>query len=114
MLMDKVCQQEKSLPKLEQMNKSIHMFNSSITTLERILEMGKRSKDHGGLGLKGENLGNNILTEETQNGKDCHHGRKTYLSALKYYYYRKWGHIKKECSHFLMRQEMRQQVQPQS
>ena len=45
------------------------MLNLGTTTLERILEMGKRSKDHGGLGFKGENMGNNVLTEETQKGK---------------------------------------------
>ena len=86
----------------------MRMLNSSTTTLERILEMGKRSKDHGGLRFKGEKLGNNVLTEETQKGKDLHYRRKTSLSALEYYYCRKRGHIRKECSYFLMCQEMRQ------
>ena len=44
--------------------------------------MGKRTKDCGGLGFKGDNLGNNILTKETQNGKDHHHRRKTSPLAL--------------------------------
>ena len=60
MLMDKVCQQEESLHELEQMKKSMRMLNSGTTTLERILEMGKSSKDYGGLGFKGEKLGNNV------------------------------------------------------
>ena len=64
MLMDKVCQQEESLRELEQMKKSMRMLNSCTMTLEWILEMGKRSKDHGGLGYKGENLGNNVLTKK--------------------------------------------------
>ena len=42
MLWDKVCQQEESLHKLEQMKKSMRMLNSGTTTLERILEMGKK------------------------------------------------------------------------
>ena len=90
------------------MKKFVRMLNSGTTTLERILEMGKKTKDHGGLGFKGENPGNNVLIEETQRGKDHHHMRKTYLLALRCYYYRKRGHIRKECSHFLMRQKMRQ------
>ena len=56
----------------------------------------KISKDHCGLGFKGENLGNNVLIEETQKGKDRHHGRKESFPALRFYYCRKRGHIKKE------------------
>ena len=58
MLQNEGCQQEESLCELEQMKNSMHMLNAGTTTLERILEMGKRSKDHGGLRFKGENLGN--------------------------------------------------------
>ena len=86
------------------MKKYVRMLNSGTTTLERILEMGKRSKDHGGLEFKGENLGNNTLIEETQKGKDRHHKRNTSLLTFMCYYCRKWGHIKKECTHFLIGQ----------
>ena len=88
----------------------MRMLNSSTTTLERILEMGKRSKDPGGLEFKGEKLGNNVLTEKTKRVKISIIGAKLSLSALEYYYCRKRGHIKKECSYFLMCQEMRQYV----
>ena len=84
------------------MKKYIRMLNSGTTTLERILERRKRAKDYGGIGFKGENFRNNDLTEETQKGKDQHHRRKTSLPALRCYCCRKWGHIRKECSHFLM------------
>ena len=93
------------------MKKYVSMLNLGTTTLERILEMGKRSKDHGGLGFKGENRGNNVLTEETQKGKDHYHRINASFPALRCYYCRKQGHIRKECSHFLMYQETRQQVQ---
>ena len=83
------------------------MLNLGTTTMERILEMGKISKDHGGLEFKVENLGN-ILKEETKKGKDCHPKRKISFPALRCYYCRKRGHIRKEWSHFLMHQEMRQ------
>ena len=62
MLQNKVCQQGECLCELEQMKKYVHMLNLGTTTLERILEMGKRAKDDSGLKFKGENLGNNILT----------------------------------------------------
>ena len=39
---------------LEKLKKSVCMLNSGTTTLEQILEMGKRSKDHGGLKFKEE------------------------------------------------------------
>ena len=79
------------------MKKSVHMLNSGTITLKRILEMGKRSKDHGGLWFKGENLGNNVLIEETQKGKDPHHRKNTSFPTLGCYYCIKRGHIKKEC-----------------
>ena len=45
---------------LEQMKKPVCMLNLGTTTLERILDMGKRFIDNAGLMFKGENLGNNI------------------------------------------------------
>ena len=108
---DKDCQEEESLHELEQTKKSVHMLNSGTTTLERILEIGKRTKDHGGLEFNRENSGTNSLTEETQKGKDHHHRRTTPLLALRSNYCRKPGNIRKECSHFLMHQKMMQQVQ---
>ena len=62
MLQDKVCHQEQTLHKLEQIKKTMRMLNSSTTSLDQILEMVKRTKYHGGLGFKGENLGTNSLT----------------------------------------------------
>ena len=53
MLRDKACHQKESMYELEQMKKSVHMLNSDTMTLDRILKMGKRTKDHGGLGFKG-------------------------------------------------------------
>ena len=41
------------------------------------------TEDRGGLEFKGDNLGNNVLTEETQKDKDHHHRRKTSLLALR-------------------------------
>ena len=94
-------QQEKSLHELEQMKKFVYMLNSRTIILERILEMGKMTEDRGGFQFKGESLGNNVLVEETQKGKDHHHRRKTSLQALRCYYCRKMGDIGKECSYFL-------------
>ena len=88
---------------LDQIKKSVSMLNLGTTILERILEMEKRTDDRDGLEFKGDNLGNNALIEETQKGKNHHHKRKTSTLALKCYYCRKWGHIRKECSHFLVR-----------
>ena len=60
---------------LEQIKKTIRMMNSSTTALEHILVMGKRNKDHEGLGFKGENSETNSLTptKATQKGKNHYH-----------------------------------------
>ena len=86
MLRDKVSQHGESLCELKKMKKFVRMLNSGTTILEWILEMGKRAEDRGGLGFKGENLGNNILKEETQKGKDHHHKGKTSPPTLRCYY----------------------------
>ena len=90
--------------------KFVCKLNSKTTTLEQILERGKRAKDYGGIGFKGENLRNNDLIEETKKGKDPHHKRKTPLPTLRCYYYRKWGHVRKKCSHFFICQEIGRQA----
>ena len=76
MLRDKVCPQNEFLHELEQMKKSVHMLNSRTMTLDRILKMGKRTKDLGGHGFKGENSRTNSLTEETQKVKITITGRR--------------------------------------
>ena len=76
MLRDKACHQKESLYELEQMKKSVHMLNSDTMTLDWILKMGKRTKDHGGLGFKGENPRTNALIEETQKVKIAITGRR--------------------------------------
>ena len=91
---------------LEQMKKSVIMLNSGTVILEWILEIGKRTEDHGGLWFKGNNLGNNVRTKETQKSKNHHHRRKTSTPALGCYYYGKLGHTRKECSHFQVCQKM--------
>ena len=42
MLKDKVCHQEETLHELEQMKKTMRMLNTGTTTLDQILEMGKK------------------------------------------------------------------------
>ena len=61
------------------------MLNSSTMALDQILEMGKKTKDHGGLGFKGENLGTNSLTpiEAIQKAKYPYRRRKTPLPTLR-------------------------------
>ena len=45
-------EKEESLNELEQIKKTIRMINSSTTTLDQIMLMGKTTKDHEGLGFK--------------------------------------------------------------
>ena len=94
------------------MKKTVRMLNSVTTTLEHIFEMGKRIKDRGGLGFKGASVGTNRRNpiEATQKGKNHYRRRKMPLPALKCYLYRKLGHIRKECTHFLKHQKIRQQL----
>ena len=98
---------------LKQIKKTIRMMNSNTTALEHILVMGKRNKDHEGLGFKGENSETNSSTptKATQKGKNHYHKRKKALATLRCYFCRKLGHVKKECTHFFMHQKMRQRVQ---
>ena len=85
------------------------MLNSGTAILEWILEMGRRTEDQGGLGFKGYNLGNHVLAKYTTKGKNYLHREKTSTSARRCFYYRNEGHIRKECSNFLVRQKMSQQ-----
>ena len=64
----------------------VEFRDSNLGTYSR---KGKRIEDRGGLGFKGDNLGNNVLTEEIKKGKDRHHKRKTPPLALRCYYCRK-------------------------
>ena len=59
---NKVCDQEENLHELEQMKKTVRMLTLGTTAIEQIFEMGKTTKDHGGLGFKGESSGTNSLT----------------------------------------------------
>ena len=47
-------EKEESLNELEHIKKTIRMMNYGTTTLDQILFMGKITKDHEGLGFKGE------------------------------------------------------------
>ena len=89
------------------------MLNLSAMALKRILEMGKRTKDHGRLGFKRGSSETNSpnSTEAAQKGENHYCRNKNPLPALRCYLCRKLAHIRKECIHFLMRQKMRQQVQ---
>ena len=94
-LLDKLSKQEETLNELEQMKKIVSMLNFGTMTMEHILELGKRTKDHEGLGLKEESLKSisPSLTKATQKGKNHYQRRKKPLLALRYYFCKKMGHI---------------------
>ena len=96
-LLNKLSKLEETLNELEHMTKTVRMLNFGTIDLEKVLEMGKRTKDQRGLGVKGESLQTNLpsLTKATQKGKNLYHWKKKALPALRCYFCRKLGHIKK-------------------
>ena len=96
----------------------MRMMNYGTTTLNHILLMGKTTKDNESLWFKGESLETkyHVPTNAIQISRiHYHNGSKKNRSSkrqnLRCYYCKKLGHIRKEFSHFLMHQKVRQQKQ---
>ena len=115
MLKDEFLKQGESLNELELIKKSKLMMNSDTTDLDQIMLMGRTTKDHKGLGFTEERSDTKpyALTNAITISRNYDHkgGRKNHSSRkqrLRCYYCKKLRHIRRECSHFLMHQKVRQ------
>ena len=98
---------------VEHIKKTMRVMNSGTTTLDQILLMGRTTKDHKGLGFTEERLETkpsaitNVVTANINHyhtgGRNNHSSRR---QRLRCYYCKKLGHIRRECSHFLMHQKV--------
>ena len=117
-LKDEFLKQGDSLKELELIKKTMLMMNSDTIDLDHIMLMGRTTKDHKGLGFTEERSDTKpyALTNAITIGRNYHHkgGRKNHSSRrqrLRCYYCKKLRLIRRECSHFLMHQKVRQQKQ---